>query len=107
MGMGHRRAGLLSMANNGRDKQNSQFHIMTVAAPHLDGSHTVFGTVLEGMKVVRQIADLEIDNRIIDEEHFVWSQAPKKAVMIKDSGEIKGFKKFKDLTYRGEVNEEL
>jgi cyclophilin family peptidyl-prolyl cis-trans isomerase len=47
--------GAISMAHAGRDTGGSQFFITFVATPHLDGNHTVFGRVVEGMENVDKL----------------------------------------------------
>jgi len=90
----HRRPGLLSMANAGKDTNGSQFFLTTVATSHLDGKHVVFGTVVSGMKVVRKIEELN-------------GTPPSKACVIEDSGVLET-KPYKDATYRSsKLNEEL
>jgi cyclophilin family peptidyl-prolyl cis-trans isomerase len=63
------RPGLLAMANPGSpDSNGSQFFITVDEPTHLNGKHTIFGEVTDGMNVVRQINRLPVGANDLPEE---------------------------------------
>ncbi|WP_225802946.1 peptidylprolyl isomerase [Streptomyces sp. NK15101] len=74
----HDRPFLLSMANAGKNTNGSQFFITTVVTSWLDGKHVVFGEVVEGQDLVKQIESLGSD-----------SGATKAKIEVAESGIVK------------------
>ena len=60
----HNQPGIISMANSGPGTDGSQFFLTHLATPHLDGLHSVFGRVVEGVEIVRRIERRDLINSI-------------------------------------------
>uniref|UniRef100_A0A3Q3MV23 E3 SUMO-protein ligase RanBP2 n=1 Tax=Mastacembelus armatus TaxID=205130 RepID=A0A3Q3MV23_9TELE len=73
----HTGPGIVSMANCGRDTNNSQFFITLKKAEHLDFKHVAFGWVRDGMGVVQQMGELGTKGGL-----------PKKKLVITDCGQL-------------------
>jgi cyclophilin family peptidyl-prolyl cis-trans isomerase len=73
----HTVPGLLSMANSGPNTNGSQFFVTTVETAWLDGKHVVFGSVVEGMDVVKAVE--AVGSR---------SGAPSQKVVISECGQL-------------------
>lgn len=73
----HLGPGTLSMANAGPNTNGSQFFVTTVKTSWLDHRHVVFGTVVEGMDVIKKI-----------EGWGSQSGKPSKRIFVSDSGQL-------------------
>lgn len=58
-------AGSLSMANSGPNTNGSQFFICYAPQPHLNGKHTVFGQLTQGMDVLKKLVNGDKMNEVV------------------------------------------
>ncbi|KAI9756676.1 MAG: hypothetical protein M4579_003765 [Chaenotheca gracillima] len=77
------KAGLVCMANRGKDTNNSQFFLSLAPCPHLNGKHTVFGLVVSGQPVLERIAKVKVDK----------NDRPLDDVLVAHCGELERRKK--------------
>lgn len=84
----HEKPFLLSMANAGAGTNGSQFFVTTVPTPHLDGKHVVFGEVLAGKSVIRQVENTPTGA----------NDKPEKDCVIEDCGELPADADIAELT---------
>ena len=68
------------MLNLHTGTNGSQFFVTTVSTPHLDGKHVVFGEVVAGKSIIRSV----------EHESTQSNDAPSRACIIEDSGELTG-----------------
>lgn len=84
----HEKPFLLSMANAGPGTNGSQFFVTTVPTPHLDGKHVVFGEVISGKSVVRQVENAPVGDQ----------DKPTRDCTIVDCGEVPAGVSLEDFT---------
>ncbi|KAM4040278.1 peptidyl-prolyl cis-trans isomerase-like 4 isoform 2-T2 [Anomaloglossus baeobatrachus] len=121
----HKKLGTVSMVNNGNDQHGSQFLITTGEnVDYLDGVHTVFGEVTEGMDVLKKInetfvdkdfvpfQDIRINHTVILDDPFddppdlpIPDRSPEPSKEQLDSGRIGADEEIDDN--KGKSNEEI
>lgn len=84
----HEKPFLLSMANAGPGTNGSQFFVTTVPTPHLDGKHVVFGEVISGKSVIRQVENAPVGDQ----------DKPTRDCIIADCGEVPAGVSLEDFT---------
>ena len=94
----HSKAGILSMANSGPTTNGSQFFITHKETPFLDGRHTVFGEVVEGMDVVDSIANVKTSIEAMTKDRPIEDVVMNKVEIIRNGKDAKKFDAVKIMT---------
>ncbi len=64
------------------DSGSTEFYICLAPRPHLDGKYTLFGELIEGIEVLEQIGNVEVDEQFYGENKEIAFHKPKVPVFI-------------------------
>lgn len=64
---------MVGTSNNGLDKNSSQFYITTVPCPHLDDQNVIFGKVIKGLDIVKEMSEIPRLNDIPQEVNISFN----------------------------------
>lgn len=87
----HDKKGIISMANSGPTTNGSQFFITHKETPFLNGRHTVFGEVVEGLDVVDSIANVKTSQDPMTKDKPVVDVVMNKVEIVRNGKEAKNF----------------
>ncbi|KAL5004805.1 hypothetical protein ScPMuIL_018261 [Solemya velum] len=94
--MSHTSAGIVSMANHGKDTNGSQFFLLLSRARWLDGKHVAFGKLVKGYDVLKTIGEVQMVRDTTE---------PKKTIKVVDSG-VNNLEKSYTLSEKDYLKEE-
>jgi peptidylprolyl isomerase len=83
-GLDFQEPGMLAMANSGPNSNLSQFFITTVPTTWLNNKHTIFGKVIKGMEVVKEIESTETENTRPTSPQYIERMYLKKQEVVED-----------------------